>query len=57
MGGHAVEVDGIRIQPRLGMETQLCKTIAAGTLCGDLPVRSLSSPLSASKVRYRAGHE
>ena len=28
MGGHAVEVDGIRVQPRLGMETELCKTIA-----------------------------
>ena len=44
--GHMLQSLGsVTATTDIGAIVALCKTIAAGTLCGDLPVRSLSSPL------------
>ena len=44
--GHMLQSLGsVTATTDIGAIVALCKTIAAGTLCGDLPVRSLSSLL------------
>ncbi len=56
MGGHAVEVDGIRIQPRLGMETQLCKTIAAELQARKVALGNIGQLKKGEQIRDVVAH-
>ncbi|GMH64672.1 hypothetical protein TrRE_jg6839 [Triparma retinervis] len=56
VGGHAVEVDGVRVQPRLGMETELCQTIAMELQARKVALGNIGQLQKGEQIRDVVNH-
>lgn len=56
VGGHAVEIDGIRVQPKLGMETELCKTITAELQARKVALGNIGQLKKGEQIRDVVAH-